>query len=365
MELGSSSLLNVFLIWNALYVSSFIYKTTAHSGNTKLLPLQVTTINSVYSYPGQTLELKCTHDGNEDVVHWWQTPFGLFKDFNHPNKDPVETSNGSLRISKVTSSHDGLYFCVRQDETGRTISPFRVNVVGVNPNIKERLRKNRKAEVYDDRRVTEGDFVAAVTSSVIVTFFVAFTLGAFSRSYVIKCLKVTMARMPCTKGRHNLTSGNDDLEPTTNTQPAEFDRVHFYINPDTGEDTVDIVGSRMHEDSVNKESERQDDVDATENELADGMKDDSNQLQSREEQQQEFKTVLSPHPKKKMRVIKVYNYDEDGNRYGHIKDSEVEGENEVRPRLRTKSLTRLDAIMKEAEFTDFKPVKESTDSQSA
>lgn len=288
-----------------------------------------------------------------EVVRWWQTPFGLFEGCDLHSKDPVETCNSSLRISKVTTSHNGLYLCVRQDETGRTILPYRVNVL--NPNMKERLRKTSEAEVYNDT-VSDGHFVVAVTSSVIVTFFVAFTLGAFTRSCVIKCLQMTKARMLHKKDQQH----NNNLEPTTNnTQPAPFERVHFYINQDTGDDTVDIAGSRANEDLVAQHSERDGDIGAV-NESADDGKEESNQP---EEQNQEFKTIMSPHPKKKTRVIKVYNYDEEGNQYGHVKDSG--GEDDVGPRVRTKSLTRLNAIMKQAESVDFSPVKESTDSQSA
>ncbi|KAI7802640.1 hypothetical protein IRJ41_015511, partial [Triplophysa rosa] len=359
-ELGISSLLRVILLWNSVCVSSYTTNKAAHSHaevNTgKTNPSHVRTIRSVYSHPGQTLELQ--DDGNEEMVRWWQTPFGLFEGCNLHSKDPVETCNGSLRISKVTTSHDGLYLCVCQDETGRTISPYRVNVL--NPNMKERRRKTREAEVYDDS-VSDSQFVAAVTSSVIVTFFVAFTLGAFTRSYVMKCVQMTRARMPRKKDQHH----NNDPEPNTNnTQPAPFESVHFYINQDSGEDTVDMVGSRAKEHSI-QDSERDGDVDGAAHESANDGNDESNQPQSDEEENQEFETVPSPHPKKRTRVIKVYNYDEEGNRYGHMKDSGVEGEDEVRPRVRTKSLTRLNAIMKQAESVDFHPDKESTDSQSA
>lgn len=66
MELGLSSLLPVILLWNSL---CYIHNTAAHSytevntGKTK--PPHVRTISSVYSYPGQTLELQCTDDGNQ------------------------------------------------------------------------------------------------------------------------------------------------------------------------------------------------------------------------------------------------------------------------------------------------------------
>lgn len=67
MELGISSLLRVNLLWNSVYVSSYIANTAAHSHaevNTgKTNPSHVRTIRSVYSHPGQSLELQ--DDGNE------------------------------------------------------------------------------------------------------------------------------------------------------------------------------------------------------------------------------------------------------------------------------------------------------------
>lgn len=281
------------------------------------------------------------------VAQWWQTPFGLFDGCNHQNKDPVETCNGTLRILRATTSHDGLYFCIRLDNMSKTIVRYRVNVVGLNPNTNKQTRKTR--EVYADT-LSESHFVAAVASSVTVSFLVAFTLGAFSRSYVIKCLRTIRARIPYRKDDH--INGQNNVQ-TTRSQP---ETVFFHKNHSTGEDTVDIGVS-------DQESRNSDNVDAIENGNADGGKEDTNQTQGceGEEQNQEFRSVVSPHPKKKSRIIKVYNYDEEGNRFSHIKDSGMEGEDEVRPKIRTKSLTRLNAIMNQA---DFNPVKDSAESQS-
>ncbi|XP_073707132.1 uncharacterized protein [Garra rufa] len=309
--------------------------------------LQVRPENSVHIHPGQTLTLQCGDEGDKVLAHWWQTPFGLFDGCKHPNTkvDPVETCNGTLRISRATSSHDGLYFCVCQDELSRTIVPYRVNIEAV-----KKLRKTREAEVYSDT-VSESHFAAAVTSSVIVSFLVAFTLGAFSRSYVLKCLRTIRARLPCGKDQHSHINGQRNLQ-TTRTQN---ETVFFHKNQDTGEDTVDIgLADQEHIDNT--------DANGNEN-------DESAEPQSceGEEQTQELRSVVSPHPKKKIRVIKLYNYDEEGNPYSHIKDTDdtqkMEVENEVRPRLRTMSLTRLNAIMKQAESLEFNPARESTEGQ--
>ncbi|XP_077050048.1 uncharacterized protein LOC143696984 [Siphateles boraxobius] len=347
MEFRISSLLSLILLCNSpCIISSRTEHSDIYERSSQQLPetlsqtdhLQVRAENSVHIHSGETLVLQCRDEGNEVLAQWWQTPFGLFDGCNHQNKDPVETCNGTLRISRATSSHDGLYFCIHLDKISKTIVPYRISVVGLNPNIKK-LRKTR--EVYTDT-LSESHFAAAVASSVIVSFLVAFTLGAFSRTYIIKCLQTTRACIPYRKEKHNHIDGQSNVQTT-----REPETVSFHKNHGTGEATVDIG-------LVDHELSNTTDVDAVEN--ADGGEDDTNQTQSceGEEQNQEFRSVVSPHPKKKSRVIKVYNYDEEGNQYSHIKESGMEGEVEVRPKLRTQSLTRLNAIMKQA---DFKPAE--------
>ncbi|XP_050991432.1 uncharacterized protein LOC127181007 [Labeo rohita] len=358
MELKISSLLTLILLWDSLCVGGFISKTAAHSdiyqrnseqsletpmGQTNRL--QVRPENSLHIHPGQTLTLQCGDEGDEVLAQWWQTPFGLFDGCNHPNikTDPVETCNGTLRISRATSSHDGLYFCVRLDEMSKTIVPYRVNIAAV-----KKPRKTREAKVNSDT-VSESHFAAAVAASVIVSFVVAFTLGAFSRSYVMKCLRTIRARAPHRKGKHYHINGQRNLQTTR----AQIETVFFHKNQDTEEDNVDIGLDDQERVNV-------DNADAVGN-----GNDESNEPQSceGEEQTQELRSVVSPHPKKKIRIIKVYNYDEEGNQYSHIKDSGMEVKDEVRPKLRTLSLTRLDAIMKQAESLDFDPARESTKGQ--
>ncbi|KAG1930773.1 uncharacterized protein LOC120473712 [Pimephales promelas] len=356
MEFRISSLLSLILLCNSPCIISSqtehsdIYERSSQQSTpsqTNHIQVRVRPENSLHIHSGETLVLQCRDQRNEVVAQWWQTPFGLFNGCNHQNKDPVETCNGTLRISRATSSHDGLYFCIHLDKMSKTIVPYRISVVALNPNIKK-LRTTR--EVYTDT-LSESHFAAAVASSVIVSFLVAFTLGAFSRSYIIKCLQTIRACIPYRKENHNHISGQNNKQ-TTREQP---ETVFFHKNHNTGEDTVDIGLDDQELSNAN-------DVDAVEN--ADGGEDDTNQTQSceGEEQNQEFRSVVSPHPKKKSRIIKVYNYDEEGNQYSHIKaEANIEGDVEVRPKLRTQSLTRLNAIMKQA---DINPVRASAESQS-
>ncbi|XP_016311659.1 uncharacterized protein LOC107665341 [Sinocyclocheilus anshuiensis] len=333
MELSISSLVALILFWGSLCVKS---KTAAHRNpqeslqtlmSSQINRLQVRPENSAHIHPGQKLTLRCQSQGDEVLVQFWQTPFGLFDSCNHQNKDPVYTCNGTLKISRATSSHDGLYYCVHLDKMSKTIVPYRVNVVP----IKKRQRKTREAGVYSDT-VSESHFAAAVASSVIVSFLVAFTLGAFSRSYVMKCLRTIRARMPHRK--HNHINGQKNLQTTR----AQTDTVFFHKNQTAGEDTVDtglVARERMDVDNA----------DAIGNVI-----NESNEPQSceGEEQTPQLRSAASPHPKKKSRVIKVYNYDEEGAPYSHIKDSGMEGEDEVTD-------ARLNAIMKQSEALKINP----------
>lgn len=340
MELSISSLLALILFWDSLCVES---ETAAHRNSRESLQtvmssqikrLQVRPENCVHIHPGQKLTLRCRSEGDEVLAQFWQTPFGLFDSCNHQHKDPVDTCNGTLKISRATSSHDGLYYCVHLDKTSKTIVPYRVNVVS-------RQRKTREAGVHSDT-VSQSLFAAAVASSVIVSFLVAFTLGACSRSYVMKCLQRIKACMPHTKDHHDHINRQ--------TTRAQTDTVFFHKNQTTGEDQAVDIGF------VDRERMDVDNADAIGNVI------NESQSCEGEEQTPQLRSV-SPHPKKKIRVIKVYNYDEEGTQYSHIKDSGMEGEDEVRPKLRTRSLTRLTAIMKQAEAIDINPDRESTDGQ--
>ncbi|XP_059362967.1 uncharacterized protein LOC132101781 isoform X2 [Carassius carassius] len=338
MELSIRSLLALILFWDSLCVES---ETAAHRNSRESLQtvmssqikrLQVRPENSVHIHPGQKLTLQCQSEGDEVLAQFWQTPFGLFDSCNHQHKDPVYTCNGTLKISRATSSHDGLYYCVHLDKMSKTIVPYRVNVVS-------RQRKTREAGVHSDT-VSQSHFAATVASSVIVSFLVAFTLGAFSRSYVLKCLKTIRANMPHRKDHHNHINRQ--------TTRAQTDTVFFHKNQTTVEDQAGLVDrERMDVDN------------------ADAIGNVINEPQSceGEEQTPQLRSAVSPHPKQKIRVIKVYNYDEEGTPYSHIKGSGMEGEEEVRPKLRTRSLTRLTAIMKQAEAIDINPERESTDGQ--
>lgn len=293
---------------------------------------------------------------------WWQTPFGSFGErYKFSKNDPIETSNGNLRISKVTLSHAGLYSCYLVDNRGATVIPYRVNVLNDKTHkTRTRTRTAREAETSTSR-YSGTQFAAAVSSSVLLTFIGAFTLGAFSQPYVIKCLQRTKARMCPRK--------SSDLE-TTRANGQRLRTVFYRKNPNSEEGTVEFApgpstsveassniktnqenrdGARIEGDSVNSQ------VEPSINGTSNG---ESGEDQEGEEQKggQASERIVGKQPKRISRVIKLYNYDEEGNRYSHIK----EPEGNPTPRQRVMSLTRLQTIMNEVESPDFPSSKEST-----
>lgn len=255
------------------------------------------------------------------LVKWWQTPFGTFGDRKLSNNDPIGINNGTLRIFKATRSHSGFYHCQLVDSRGTTVIPYRVNVVGKNMD-KRSLRMTR-----EDETSVVYDLAPAVVASVLVTFVVAFTLGAFSRPYVMKCLQKTR----CNKGLFRMPTNKkpswfkDSAASKSSTPPTKL----FWSKNQPEE--VDVEGEVRLENGADGAQGRQ------------------------EEEETHIK------PKRRSRVIKVYNYDEEGKRFDHVTEPAVAvAEHEPGPRQRVMSLTRLNAIMSQVQTPDFSTHRKST-----
>lgn len=300
---------------------------------------------------------------------WWQTPFGSLRErYKFSNKGPIEMINGNLRISKVMLSHTGLYSCHLVDSRGTTVIPYRVNVLNENTHkTRTRTRTAREAEM-STIYYSDAHFAAAVSSSVLVTFIGAFTLGAFSQPYVIKCLQRTRARMCPKKSSH---------QETMRVGSHRLRTVFFHRKPKSEEDTVDfapessasikapsnIKTNQEHKDGADLEGDSvSSDVENSINSTSNGEAgNESDQMKDQEGEEQNAgmgsETITRKQPKRVSRVIKLYNYDEDGNRYSHIK----EPEDNPTPRQRVMSLTRLQSIMNEVESPDFSTSRDSTE----
>ncbi|KAI4899377.1 hypothetical protein NFI96_030259 [Prochilodus magdalenae] len=275
---------------------------------------------------GQSVHVHCACSSlwSPGLATWWQTPFGSFGGAKFRDNDPIDLNNGTLRIPRATSSHTGLYQCHLVDNRGTTVIPYTVNVV-------ERARPRMTRE-------TEGSatqLVQGVVPSVVVTFLVAFTLGAFSSPYVIRCLQRTRARIGRKRERQNRPGDIGLFRMGANENPA--------MSEDSGAPTTSTPVK-----SPTKQLQPKDQCDGVQVEEADGMEDEADGAQDGGEEE-----GTQIPPKRRSRVIKLYNYDEEGKKYGHVTEpEEVVEEREPGPRHRVMSLTRLNTIMSQAETLD-------------
>ncbi|KAL7878284.1 hypothetical protein AOLI_G00092580 [Acnodon oligacanthus] len=303
-------------------------------------PLQVKPETTVDVLVGKTTDLDCRNKTGEGLVMWWQTPFGSFGGAKFSSNDPVDIKNGTLRILRATSSHTGLYHCYLVDSRGTTVIPYRVNVVE-----RTRLRMTREAETSMMYELAPG-----VVPSVLVTFMVAFTLGAFSRPYVLKCLQRARARIGQKREGQN--------------SPGDIVLFRMTSNETTSLSEDAPKTSPVKSTKKGFWSKKKDQCDGVHVEGADEPKDGADGADGAQDRQEGEETCIQP--KRRSRVIKVYNYDEEGKRYDHVTEPEVVVEEcAPGPRHRVMSLTRLSAIMNQAETPDFSASRKPADSSSA
>ncbi|KAG9338688.1 hypothetical protein JZ751_025356 [Albula glossodonta] len=313
---------------------------------------------------GTDLRLPCGNGSDGGKVRYWQTPFGRMESSGGLSRgDPVEIlTDGSMKISRATFYHTGLYYCLLEAGEGRVIFPYMVECTHSTGSGEARLRKTREAETYQDA-VSDAHFVAAVVSSVVLTFLGGFALGAFSRTHLNWFLQrvrpkrregggVPLGTLPMQYENRTFRKEADTSSPegtismTSNLEDAHVERVLPESSAVLG--SVYLEGS----DSSDCDDRRQDGGGNSQGEgeaenspgdvrgkpRARGPRGDEQEGSSERDPDEEPSTRTS-----KRRVIKLYNYDEEGNRYGHIKDSEFEAA--PRTKQRTLSLTRLNAIM--------------------
>lgn len=280
------------------------------------------------------------------MVPWWQTPFGSIGNLKLGNSDPIQVANGNVRIRKATASHAGHYQCHLLDSRGitTTVIPFRVNIVNRNSHkMKRRIRMKRDTENPD---FPDSHFAAAVSSSVLVTFIAAFGLGAFSQPFVIKCLQRTRNTM-CDK--KNVPDHSKTFNKTNQLQVLFRKNVY-------SEDTVDFSESSIESpaDTSNPGRDGSSGVKFQIGDESSGDVGEESDPQMSEEQEAEN---TEKKPKRLNRVIKLYNYDEEGNPYSHVKERETV----PTPRQRVMSLTRLQNIMNQAEYPNFSTSTDAVD----
>nr|XP_057935620.1 uncharacterized protein LOC131134390 [Doryrhamphus excisus] len=328
--------------------------------------------------------------------------------------------DGSLVVNKLSSLHEGLYYCLLQHDGGSTLFPYQLHKQPEDGG-REHLRFRRElGSVREEQKAVSGQFFAgAVAASVLLTFAFGFSVGALSRRPVFRCLNgltkmlpgssrrqqhhlpgsdITMATLPSMYSTMEQVRDDETASSLGSNPPAkpqrsfrerrgedeqeaaayleacdqvdgrskeevrarleECDGQLTDVRP-SGDDSSkeDEKGRRQEEDigevggyDGRKEEERGNDENAGERRYDDdegadvssegsSSQTDDDDGHEGEKEEPSSRPVLPPRPS---RVIRLYQYDEDGRRYGHLPDEPVPA-----PRLkqRSASLTRLNAIM--------------------
>lgn len=287
---------------------------------------------------------------------YWKTPVRWLTSQSSCNshRDLKCLCNGSLTIVNLTCQHSGLYYCFQENNQERVILPYRVQALGTcqSPIPKSRLGREIKVDRQDT--VSDSHFAAAVASSVLVTFLGGFALGALSRSHLITCLQRTKSRLRRGVGSRR-TSGDNADQISMETSPAGFTNFGDGTPSDSGAPSTTPSPPAKAPRSFRSKREQPEDSMRPE---GSGSEDGSNNATPDIVEQESSETdpqptdQVPPRPARRSRVIKLYNYDEDGQRYGHIKEPDDNIQGAPQPKQRTRSLNRLSAIMSSVETPD-------------
>ncbi|KAJ8280447.1 hypothetical protein GJAV_G00054670 [Gymnothorax javanicus] len=314
--------------------------------------LRVSQTIAVNIMEGTDMRIPCRNGSLGGEAQYWQTPFGRLENCSTQDSwEPILTlEDGSIKISRASPYHTGLYYCLWAAREERVIQPYKVECRHSTLPGRPRPRKTREAEEFQET-VSAAHFTAAVTSSVLVTFLVGFILGSFSRTYLSRCFS-RFSRRP-QPGSGGVRMGNQrwqyenetyrrggrledesssEAAPTETTPPGGGHATWPYAN----QGPTYLEGS---------DSGRLSQAEAPDHSMGSGgtMKPGNERDGSPEDDDASKEGATRPS---KRRVIKLYNYDEEGIRYSHLRAAE--DESEPRTRQRTLSLTRLSAIMASA-----------------
>ncbi|KAB5575071.1 hypothetical protein PHYPO_G00216610 [Pangasianodon hypophthalmus] len=191
-------LMRLLLFWSTLYLqtpdgSAVTVTHDLSETNSKMSleileekrsPLQIKPKITVNVILGNATELQCRNETSEGLVMWWQTPFGSFGEkYKFSTKDPIEMSNGNLRISKATLSHTGLYSCHLVDSRSTTVIPYRVNV----------LNEKHTQDKNEDKNSQRGrDIYHAILRHSLRSSCVILSVGHLYRGVYTRCIQPTL-----------------------------------------------------------------------------------------------------------------------------------------------------------------------------
>ncbi|XP_061636836.1 uncharacterized protein LOC133481763 [Phyllopteryx taeniolatus] len=249
------------------------------------------------------------------------------------------------------------------------------------------------AEVDDPEAVSDELFAGAVTAAVLLAFVLGFSAGALSRTQILRCLRAVTKRLPSPRQRRpditmttlsgqpsslsspspssSLSSSppakpqrsfrdkrGEDQEEENNAASAAYLEACDHVDEGKGNEEERREEGEMQEENDGKreEDEREGDDEDGERNNKDERKRKDEKKNRRDDEDEDVSGQSSQSddedPKQEVesssscrpsRVIRVYQYDRDGRRYGHLPTPEPGRAPALKQRAA--SLTHLSAIM--------------------
>ncbi|XP_077467737.1 uncharacterized protein LOC144083627 [Stigmatopora argus] len=260
----------------------------------------------------------------------WHTPFGPLESSAIPGRRaPIHVRrDGSLALRNVSVWHQGLYYCVGQRRDGSSaVFPYLLRT--------DRGRRDGGGEADRREAVSQRLFAGAVAAAALLAFLPGFAAGALSRPKILRCLRAKAERSSPAR-RPDLADGCPWPPSCPPAKPQRSFRQKAGVDREMGNSAgaADLeAGERVDEarGSEDEEEVREAADGKTQEEKSQGGMDDASNGNDER----------GPSSSRRRRIIRVYQYDQDGRPYGHLPASEPE----PAPNQRAVSLSHLDAIM--------------------
>ncbi|XP_055369955.1 uncharacterized protein LOC114867503 isoform X2 [Betta splendens] len=312
--------------------------------------------------------------------------------------------DGSLVIPNSSTVHSGMYYCLLQDAKGAVLWPYELHVSHhhhlsqILGDCQQSLSSTRFSWdiVFEKQKdVSHEAFAGAVTACVLLMFVFGFSMGALSRTLILRFLEFVTKRLQSSHQQTNVvelsftsqgfemgnlqneSSSTDTSSPPIkpqrsfrhkkeeerkteeeeagksvegNKKPCEEEQREGTENPNETEyreSTKEKDGGQSQEDNKSNEDRGIEKEKKTDHAETTKTAEDSQQpvTESGDSESQDGSIREASLPARRCRIIRLYQYDEDGQRYCHLPETLHEPAPTPRPRQRTRSLTRLSAIM--------------------
>ncbi|XP_061734348.1 high mobility group nucleosome-binding domain-containing protein 5-like [Nerophis ophidion] len=124
--------------------------------------------------------------------------------------------DGSLVVTKLSSLHEGLYYCLLRHDGGSTLFPYqlykRPEDVGQEY---FRFRRELGPVAEEQENVSDRLLAGAVAASVLLTFVFGFSAGALSRRNVLRCWTGLTKILPASSPRQQHDLSDADITMAT------------------------------------------------------------------------------------------------------------------------------------------------------